>query len=236
MILPEILSPADVEDVLVRVGMGMDRRNVARALHQAPIHGVVPPARSGIRWRIPRAALPHVIAACLWRRAQRALAPGGEEPGSPADHLGEALELMASRRWLAALVPAELKPALRRQRRAALRRQREWQRQERERQERWECQHQAEAEARRRAREEEADRVCRRAAYRDFGSPKGAYWPQEPENQPFVRDWPTQRPAWWRPPPGLLEAVAADLPRQRVLPYREPDWGPWVPPYVPGRP
>jgi hypothetical protein len=69
MILPETLSPADVEDMLVRVGMRMDRRNVARALRQAPVAGVAAPARSGIRWRIPRTTLPQAIAACLWRRA-----------------------------------------------------------------------------------------------------------------------------------------------------------------------
>ena len=70
---------------------------------------------------------------------------------------------------------------------------------------------------------DEAYRVCRRAAYRDFGSPKGAHWPQEPANQPFVRNWPTQRPAWWRPLPGLLEAVMAQ-PTRLPYGYHEPDW------------
>jgi hypothetical protein len=74
------------------------------------------------------------------------------------------------------------------------------------------------------------------AAYQDFGSPKGAYWPQEPENQPFVRDWPTERPAWWLPPPGLRGPMAEWLKDLANLPDEHPDWSQWIPPYEPGKP
>jgi hypothetical protein len=164
---------------------------------------------------------------------------------------------MASWPWLAALVPAELKPALCRQRRATLRRRREQERQERERRERWDRQRHAEAEARRRTREEEARwwaelqckrerdaherlmreaySICYRAAFQSLDLP----WGDKrglPAYEQLRRDFPYDRPGWWQPPPGLLEAVEAELPKRAKLPYQEPDWGRWVPPYVPGRP
>ena len=83
-------------------------------------------------------------------------------------------------------------------------------------------QRQDRAEARRQAREEEARwwaelqlkrerdererllreaySICFRAAYRAIGSPKGPRWPELPEAQQLRRDFPHERPAWWRPP------------------------------------
>lgn len=74
---------------------------------------------------------------------------------------------------------------------------------------------------------------CKRCAYQDIGRPFGPRWSEETPR--WLEDWPSRRPAWWRPPPGLLEAVMAE-PEMRPYGYQEPDWRRWVPPYVPGRP
>src|SRR3954447_25379248 len=74
---------------------------------------------------------------------------------------------------------------------------------------------------------------CKRCAYQDIGSPKGPDWVHRTPH--WSTDWPVQHPAWWLPPPGLLEAVMAE---PACIPYghQEPDWRRWVPTYVPGRP
>ena len=113
MKLPEILSAGDVADVLVRVGFPVDRQNVARALHEAPVDGVIAPGRIGQGWRVPRSALLDVFATCLWRRAQRERAPRGYGPGSPAAYRVDAAELLMEERELARLVPRSLKQAVR---------------------------------------------------------------------------------------------------------------------------
>jgi hypothetical protein len=172
------------------------------------------------------------------------------------DALLDAADLLLDEPDLAPLVPAELR------REAEHRRQERRERAEREEQEgreerlREERERQAEADAQRRAREGEALRleeerrrhadawfldhaygICRRNAYIAFGAPKGAHWSQEPENLPFVCDWPSARPAWWAPPPGLLEAVKRYVPSPNgCVVGPEPDWGEWIPRYVPGRP
>src|SRR3712207_4132698 len=101
---------------------------------------------------------------------------------------------------------------------------------ERAREERW-CREREE-----RLRTKHLDRAygaCRKLAYEDYGSPKGAYWPNgQPrfahENHPqFMADWPFVRPAWWLPP----EAIEAE-PEYRPYNYQEPDWRQWVPRYV----
>src|SRR5436305_3433232 len=102
---------------------------------------------------------------------------------------------------------------------------------ERERVARWE----AEARAREEARLlDRAYRVCVDLARSDYGFPPGRplVRDQHPE---FARDWPPYRPDWWRPPPGLLEAIRAE-PGCKPYGYVEPYWRRWVPPYVPGRP
>lgn len=57
---------------------------------------------------------------------------------------------------------------------------------------------------------------------------------RHPDEHPtFLQDWPFQRPDWWLPDPAMAEAYRAckDLPEDQ-----HPDWGRWVPSYVPGRP
>jgi hypothetical protein len=98
-----------------------------------------------------------------------------------------------------------------------------------------------ECEARERGRRlDRAYRVCRRLAYEDYGSPKGAFFPNgQPrfahEDHPgFMADWPFERPAWWLPPPEMLAAIEAE-PVSKPYGYQEPDWRQWAPRYVPGR-
>jgi hypothetical protein len=105
------------------------------------------------------------------------------------------------------------------QREAAKRREAEWREREAKRQkERW---------------LDQAYGHCKRCAHRDIGSPKGPDWVHRTPH--WSADWPVQRPSWWLPPPGLLEAVMAE---PACIPYghQEPDWRRWVPTYVPGRP
>jgi hypothetical protein len=49
-----------------------------------------------------------------------------------------------------------------------------------------------------------------------------------------MADWPFVRPAWWLPPPGMMEAIEAE-PEYRLYNYQEPDWRQWVPRYVVGQ-
>src|SRR5687767_4758072 len=57
MNLPDTLSVLDLEDLMAALGRPTDRTNIARALAQNPIEGVVAPEGRGRAWRIPRAAL-----------------------------------------------------------------------------------------------------------------------------------------------------------------------------------
>jgi phage terminase Nu1 subunit (DNA packaging protein) len=164
------------------------------------------------------------------------------------------VDLRSVRRWVA---KREAEEAARRRRLQAYL---EGQRREAERlaQARWEREQQrerarraaerAQEEAWRREREarergqrlDRAYRVCWALAYEDYGSPKGAFFPNgrprfAHEDHPgFMADWPFARPAWWLPPPGMLAAIAAE---PAVLPYgyRELDWRRWWPGYVLGR-
>jgi hypothetical protein len=102
---------------------------------------------------------------------------------------------------------------------------------ERERVARWEAESRAREEARLLDR---AYRVCVDLARADYGFPPGRPLVRD-EHPEFARDWPPYRPDWWRPPPGLLEAVRAE-PGCKPYGYVEPDWRRWVPSYVPGRP
>ena len=170
-----------------------------------------------------------------------------------AAHKGDewVVDPAAVRRWLAR---REAEEAERRRRVAEYRqeRRREAERVVRARWERERAEREAERareEAWRREREERerggrldrAYEVCRRLAYEDYGSPKGAFHPNgrprfAHEDHPgFMADWPFARPPRWLPPPGMLEAVAGE-PACRPYDYREPDWRRWWPGYVPGRP
>ena len=254
------LLPDDVADLAATLRLRIDRRNVTRALERTPVPGVVPPPRRGVPWTIPRASLVQVFAACLQRRALRELAPLGLRP-RPLGHY----ELEAARRMLEVpalkpLVSRELAARVRRraaEQAAHRRRERErveamlrqaeanspWARERREAERR-----RAEAELLARLERERTERaldrayqVCLRLAFRDLDPPLTG---RHPNGRPCFRredfpqydaDWPRERPSWWRPPPGMLEAVRAE---PGVIPYGyvEPDWRRWVPPYVPGRP
>ena len=85
---------------------------------------------------------------------------------------------------------------------------------------------------------EECYRVCFRTALKALwaaGMPTGPDWTEHPKAQQLRRDFPRERPSWWAPPAGLYEAVKADQALRLKFPYQEPDWGRWVPSYVPGR-
>jgi hypothetical protein len=261
--LPEVLSASDVADVLVRVGFPVDRQNVARALHQAPVDGVIAPGRIGQGWRVPRSALLDVFATCLWRRAQRERAPRGHGPGSPAAYRVDAAELLMEERELARLVPRSLKQAVRQRwgarRRAEeerRRRQEEWEKklddlvwgkfrkeEERRRREREELERSVE-EGRRKEEErkqrrllEDTYQLCRHSARAAYGVTYGHGWNTRPENQPYLRDWPGSPPDWWLPPPGLAEFVQAEGYKfYHGGTYNPPAWDRWVPRYTPGQP
>jgi hypothetical protein len=263
MKLPETLSASDVADVLVRVGFPVDRQNVARALHQAPVDGVIAPGRVGQGWRVPKAALLDVTATCFWRRAQRELAPRGYGPGSPCSYRLDAAELLMEDRELARLVPRSLKRRVRERqesrRRAEEERRRraeefqkkldeavwgKWRReQERERREREELLRLVE-EGRRKDEEKKRKRLledtyqlCRHSAAAAYGVSMTPGWLQAPASQPFLRDWPGPPPDWWRPPPGLPEFVQAEGYKfYHGGTYSPPSWDRWVPEYVPGQP
>src|SRR6476619_1294150 len=74
MSLPEALSASDLEDILVQLGAAADRTNIAKALVQAQIEGIVAPTHRGQSWHIPRELLADAVAACMQRRAYRAAA------------------------------------------------------------------------------------------------------------------------------------------------------------------
>jgi hypothetical protein len=252
MEIPDVLAVSDVELLLAELGVTADRTAVAMALRAHPVEGVVRPEGHGHSWKIPRDRLLDVVAAVLLRRARRS---PDRWRVSGANLRLDAAELLLDHPHLKTLVPA----ALRRQveRRAREQRQRR-EREEREEQERLAAERRAAAEAVRRAHELEHERreayraererhahewfmdfaygVCFRCAYADHGSPKGAGWPERPENQCLRQDFPHRRPDWWAPPPGLLEAIKAYIPSPNGCTVGpEPDWSRWVPPYVPGQ-
>ena len=122
MKLPENLCLADVADVATRLGVPIDRTNAARALRAVVIDGVEEPENPRGRWRIPRAKLTDVVAACLYRRARRS------HDRLSAD-IGRcrlaAAELMMDHDELARLVPRPLARAITERRRERWRRRME---------------------------------------------------------------------------------------------------------------
>ena len=81
--LPENLLPDDVSDLLARLGHRCDRRNVTRALEDAGIPGVVPPASHATRWTIPKSTLLDVVAAVLHSPRSRSLPPSARLTPTP---------------------------------------------------------------------------------------------------------------------------------------------------------
>jgi hypothetical protein len=251
MEIPDVLAVSDVELLLAELGVTADRTSVALALRAHPVEGVVMPEGPGRAWKIPRDRLVDVVAAVLHRRARRS--PDRWRVGEATLRL-DAAELLLDHLDLAPLVPAALRRQVeRRAREQEKRRERE----EREEQERLVAERRAREEAARRAHEREREQdeafwaererrehewhlshaytICRHCAWIDHGSPKG--WPERPENRCLREDFPFQRPDWWAPPPGLLEAVKIYVPTPNgCTTGPEPDWRRWIPPYEPGKP
>jgi hypothetical protein len=255
------LLPDDVADLAASLRLRIDRRNVTRALERTPVPGVVPPPRRGVPWTIPRTALVQVFAACLQRRALRELAPMGLRPRPLQHYEVEAARRMLKVPSLKRLVPRGLVTQVRRREaeEAAYRRREEerieamlrqveanspWARQQREAERRRRQEAELMARLERERTERALDRayaICLHLAFRDFDPPLTG---RHPNGRPCFRredfpqyaaDWPRERPPWWLPPPGMLEAVRAE-PACKPYDYQEPDWRRWVPPYVPGRP
>ena len=241
MRLPENLSLPMVADVMAALGVPVDRGNVGRALRNVVIDGVEAPDGPGCRWRVPRAKLTDAVAACLHRRQRRS----HDRWNADLERCRlAAAELMTDHDELARFVPrplarviADRREEKRRLRTEAERREREG----RERQAREARARRLEHERRERERHEKtvmdwAYSHCFHEAYKAIGAPTGGDRFERPEFVQLRLDFPSPRPSWWLPPPGMYQAVAEDLPKHRLPDYVEPGWSRWVPPYEPGKP
>jgi hypothetical protein len=259
MILRENLSVSDVADLVTRLGQPMDRTNAARALRDVAIEGIEEPGNPRGSWRIPRAKLVEVVAACVLRRRRRSHGRGAVTLDGC---LLDAAEAMLREDDLLELVPKQLRRKVYRRLQARWEAEQERRRRQEEFQKKvdeavW-GKFRAETERRRREhdelvraaeeyrREKEAKeqqrlfedtyRVCRQQAMRDCGVVQAPGWIQDTKNQPFLREWPGSPPDWWAPPPGLLAVVKVEAPKFYITGYQPPDWRRWVPPYQPGKP
>jgi hypothetical protein len=252
VMIPENLSLPILADLITDLGIAVDRRSVGRSLQSVVIRGVVAPDKPTDRWRIPRAKLAECIGACLFRRRRRA---PDRWSATPDECLLDAAGLMMRHGELWRHVPESLRRRVIERREARWREEAERRRQAeeaerrtaaelaeryaRERREERERHEQIERERVAAAHEKVLDAcysACFRAAYRAIGAPGGPHWTQLPEAVQLRRDFPHDRPADWAAPPGMYEAMKADLPKQVVYGYVEPDWSRWIPPYRPGQP
>lgn len=251
--MPAVLGLEDVADAAALIGIAADRRTVARALEQARLPGIYRPQRRGDAWRVPRKHLLAALAAVAARRAMRQRAAQGLPTVGAEDFCLGIAETMLSIPALAPLVPAartrelvERREARARataaaQARACEARRREEARrheaEQRKREQRLAEQRQHEEIAHRREENRLLDLCYSRAknlAWHDRGRPSGPDWPER--TLQWLDDWPRDRPPWWRPPPGMLEAMAGE-PRGCVpFGHVEPDWRAFLPRYVPGTP
>jgi hypothetical protein len=240
MKLPENLSLPVVADVLADLGVPVDRGNVGRALQAVAIHGVEAPDGPGGRWRIPRAKLTDVVAACLYRRQRRS--HDRWDADLQRCRLAAA-ELLMDHDELARFVPRPLARAIAERWREKWRRLVEAEHREREERER-----QARAAEARRLEQERRERerheqvlldwcyaVCLGAARAAIGA-RGPDRQDRPEVVQLQRDFPVPRPDWWLPPPDLRGPMAEYLKDLANLPDEHPDWSRWIPPYEPGKP
>ena len=151
------------------------------------------------------------------------------DPAAVAKWLRDRAARQERQRRLQAQRAAERRAEAERQ--AAERQEAEHERQRRQR----EAERQKEAEARQRLEREVRERAleecysaCFRLAFVAYGVTTGADWPERPENQGFLHDWPNGsrggRPKWWAPPPGMLEFALAERRRERRFGEPEPDW------------
>jgi hypothetical protein len=259
MILRENLTVSDVADLVTRLGQPMDRTNAARALRDVVIDGVREPENPQKSWRIPRAKLVEVVAACVLRRRRRSHDRAFHDLDGC---LLDAAEAMMREDDLIGLVPKKLQRQVHDRVRARLKQEEErrrrqeefakkldeavWgkfraeqeaRRRKEEQDRRWAEEYRREKEEKERVRLiEDTYRVCRQQAMCDAGVTIRPGWMEDPGTPPFLRDWPSSPPDWWAPPPGLLEVVKVEAPKFYITGYQPPDWRRWVPRYVPGKP
>ena len=214
--LPENLLPDDVSDLLARLGHRCDRRNVTRALEDAGIPGVVPPASRATRWTIPSRPC------STWSRPCCSVAGpcgrAGSAAGRPAGGVPPAGGPPAPARARprpagATAVRREIAAGRRRDEAAAAERRRR----------RLEAAEAGKRGEELRRRRDEARRLesampfayaeCRLAASAALFPvyTEGLY--DTPAFAAFLEAWPLpdHRPSWWRPPPGMLGQVEARL-------------------------
>ena len=82
--------------------------------------------------------------------------------------------------------------------------------------------------------------ACFRLAMKAYGVSLCPGWRDLPENQAFLNDWSSRAaaspPAWWAPPPGMLEFALAERRRLKFYNEPEPDWGQFLGDYKFGTP
>ena len=213
MTLPETLTVLDVEDLMTSLGRPSDRTAIARALAQTEIEGVVAPGRRGEPWRIPTGSW-----WMWWPRSSDAETRGRLLLRGCRSNLCRAIACPLLAFWPAARIllgsfrngsGARLRPMTRKQREAAdaaarLR------------------QAAAERERQREARVNAAELarlqdLARLHLYFDARvAATAARFPKldrdtlnSPEFADFMLEWPypADRPSWWQPPPGALNAA-----------------------------
>jgi hypothetical protein len=151
------------------------------------------------------------------------------DPDAVGEWLAERAAREAERRRLQAQRAAEYRAQAERQ--AVARYEAEQARRRRER----EAEEQRIAEIQRRREAEEHERAlddsysaCFKLAMQAHGVKLGPGWLDRPEHQQFLREWPTRAaggvPAWWAPPPGMLEFALAERRRQHCFGDPAPNW------------
>jgi hypothetical protein len=229
--LPENLALDDVADVARRLGMPLDRTNVARALRDVVIRGVREPETPRGRWRIPRVRLHECVGAVLLRREARK--PGWRNL-DPEAFVWLAAESMLGDPELEGFVPRRLKAEILEELRL-----------EEERRERAERRARAERKAaERRARELEERRAFNEVRQECYWRCRQSYlfrfWREFPpgeaartvEGETFDREWPRKMPSWWMPPPAFFEAMKDFLRRRgetRNFNLEAPEHDQWLP-------
>jgi hypothetical protein len=118
MTLPRFLSAAAAEEIMLQVGVSLDRQSIASALRLVPLDGVIPPGRPGQAWVVPTNQLLNLLVVCLARRASRGTRGGGRMPVNFDRIYLDAAGYLMRNRELARMMPPSLKKAVRERQRA----------------------------------------------------------------------------------------------------------------------
>jgi hypothetical protein len=102
MSLPRHLSASEIEALFAKVGVTIDRQDVASVLRLVPLDGAIPPGRRGQAWVIPKSQLLQLLALCVARRT----------PVNFDRMFLDAAERLLSDRDLAEMMPPPLKRAV----------------------------------------------------------------------------------------------------------------------------